>query len=135
MSEKLRATHADLRQLVEAEWWEWMPGMLMQAENRSYPLRITEILPCEGGPQLVVDTDSPFALHASSCLPIPSDPATAGCLLEMYLRRAYRSPTGRPVQGRPDLCLMGLSARWPGPDAYASFGDFMVAVLLEGDDA
>jgi hypothetical protein len=57
-------------------------------------------------------------------VPVPSDPATAGCLLEMYWRRCDAM-----------LGIEGLAAARPGPEAYASFGDFLVAVLLEVGDA
>jgi hypothetical protein len=53
-------------------------------------------------------------------LPIPSDPATAGCLLEMYLRRGG--------------WLSDLASATPTRKEFASLGDFLVAQLLAGDD-
>lgn len=118
--EKHKASDAALRKLVACDWFEWMPGM--KVESRGVQRRVSATwfdnfkthklwLGCGGE-----------AVLASGAVPIPSDPATAGCLLELYVR-----------DSKPDLALAGLSAARPSHDAYASFGDFLVAELLAGE--
>lgn len=122
---KLHASPDDLRRLVAKPWWEWVPGMLVCWPVGSFdPIRIVEVdgdlgdgwITGAGGRAYRFET-----VQADGHVPIPHDPATAGCLLGLYLRGSNQ-----------DLALMGLSATRPDPDEYASFGDFLVAALLAG---
>ncbi len=122
---KLTASPEDLRRLVAAEWWEWMPRMAVR------------ILGGFGEARTLAGTDTRdrntlwlFGLGKGWCgasvdkarvVPVVSNPATAGCLLDMYLQRDEN-------KGR---ALDMLAHREPSAEAYASFGDFLAAVLLE----
>jgi hypothetical protein len=117
MTEKISTTQDDLSRLVEARWFEWMPGMLKRLRSCS-DADLAEF------PELATRVGQRGLLRPDAFLPIPSDPATAGCLMEMYLRRFY---------GNPHVALGALVAEEPGPQEYASFGDFLVAVLLDSE--
>jgi hypothetical protein len=107
-------TECELRRLVAHERWEWMPGMLFEPRDvdratidewpEAYRARVT----------------NRGLGRPDAWIPIPSDPATAGCLLEMYLRRGG--------------WLSDLASATPTRKEFASLGDFLVAQLLAGDD-
>jgi hypothetical protein len=111
------AAEEELRRLVEASWWEWMPGMLVRVQwkHRRFVARVEERVVAD---ERIVLTGDEWAWH-HELMPVPSDPATAGCLMDLCLRGAITR-----------LVLNGLAAMIPGPEHYASFGDFLVAVLL-----
>jgi hypothetical protein len=122
---KHKASDAALRKMVASDWWEWKPGMRVRnlAIGGSSSLLVTHVHRRGDGKRSlrVGGTGHP----EESFLPVVSSPATAGFLLDMFLSRRRG--------GDQDLALMELSAAVPGPEAYASFGDFLVAELLAGE--
>ena len=120
--EKHHASDNDLRRLVAADWWEWVPGMRVRnlAIGGVRPLLVTGTT--RTGQGWMLSFGDGLYHPAASYLPVPSDPATAGCLMEMYMRGCKQS-----------IALMALAASQPRPQEYASFGDFLVVQLLEDE--
>lgn len=123
MTDKLRASTEDLRRLVAAEWWEWVDRMLVDHEDGAVvPVRHV------GARSLWVGSaPTPMQVRRSACLPVVSDPATAGCLLELFMRRATEVWEGCSREAVAE----SLFTTDRSIDAYASLGDFLVAALLE----
>jgi len=125
---KLSASDEDLRRLVAQPWWEWQKRMLVR--------------PHVGQPETVVNVgesvlwvgDGVFLRmeQQSDYLPVPSDPATAGCLMDLYLKR-YAAIAGHIPRQFIRHAAMERLPDYFNPDAFASPGDHLVAVLLEID--
>jgi hypothetical protein len=123
MGDKLRATKDELRRLVVAEWWKWMPGMLFE------PAGLTDEMRAQIGDDLDwirARVKPEGLLRPEIWLPVVSDDATAGCLLQLYLRRYAAEHEGVSAS----QALVSLATVY-ALDEYASLGDVLVKALLE----
>lgn len=81
---------ASLKQLVRAEWWEWLPGMLT---DRGRALAVGE----RGVFIMGEYQDDCMWWLPGLLLPVLDDPATAGCVMYLLTKKF------------PAQCNLGLS--------------------------
>jgi hypothetical protein len=109
-------TECELRRLVAHERWEWMPGMLFEPRDvdratidewpEAYRARVT----------------NRGLGRPDAWIPIPSDPATAGCLMDMLLRDRCEDVEALTF-------TLVADAMWP---VGRCMGEAVVRVLLDG---
>lgn len=79
------------RRLVEADWWEWKPGMRWISYWDDAKCHVSDVvwrIDSDGCPRSFVGVEDGKALHANlpdGAVPDLSDPATVGVLLGMLM--------------------------------------------------